>query len=265
MKIKFFQITLLLALSFFANYAKAQSCVNIYQATLTESNQKTPEISTKEMQNILKENSATVFDPRSFKEYAIDHIPGAINIAPKNTGSGAHYSVIAEIGRMVKNNKTAPIVLYCNGPVCGKSRRVANKLLAAGYTNVRRYQLGIPIWRILVGFTEIELEGILYVVRKDQTAVLIDARDFQRFKTGTIPGAANLPLSGVKPGKKDDEIKKAKSDGRLPVEDHNTRIIIFGRDGTQARALAEALAKAASFHNVSYFAGDFEILHKAVK
>ena len=265
MKTKFLLIAVLLGLSFAANYADAQSGVNIYQATLRESNQKTPEISTQEMQNILEEKSATVFDPRSSKEYAIDHIPGAINIAPKNTGSKAHDSVISEIGRMVKNNKAAPIVLYCNGPICGKSRRVANRLLAAGYTNVRRYQLGIPIWRILVGLTEIELEGILYVKEKDQTAVLIDARDYQQFKTGTIPGAVNLPLNKVRPGKNEDEIKMAKSDGRLPVKDHNTRIIIFGRDGSQARALAEALAKAASFHNVSYFSGDFEILHKAVK
>jgi len=265
MKTKIFLLAVLLELSFVVNYAEAQSGVNIYQATLMESNQKTPEISTKEMQQILEEKSATVFDPRSSEEYAIDHIPGAINIAPKNKGSEAHDSVIAEIGRILKNNKAAPIVLYCNGPVCGKSRHVANKLLASGYTNVRRYQLGIPIWRILVGLTEIELEGILYVVGKDQTAVLIDARDLQQFKTDTIPGAVNLPLSGVKPGKKDDEIKKAKSDGRLPVEDHNTRIIIFGRDGSQARDLAEAMSKAASFHNVSYFAGDFETLHKAVK
>jgi rhodanese-related sulfurtransferase len=142
---------------------------------------------------------------------------------------------------------------------------VANKLLSAGYTNVRRYQLGIPIWRILVGFTEVELEGILYVAGKDQTAVLVDARNPKQFKAGTIPGAVNLPFSGVKPGKKDDEIKKAKSDGRLPVEDHNTRIIIFGQDGTQTRALAEALARAASFQNVSYYTGDYETLRKAIR
>jgi hypothetical protein len=42
MKINFLQITLLLGLSFFVNYAEAQSGVNIYQATLLESNQKTP-------------------------------------------------------------------------------------------------------------------------------------------------------------------------------------------------------------------------------
>ena len=118
----------MLILNLFAAYANADSIGNIYQATLAESNPKTPEISTEEMQTILKEKSALIVDPRPSKEYAISHIPGAINIPPKNAGSGADYSVIAEIGRMVKHNKAAPIVLYCNGPVCGKSRHVAYKL-----------------------------------------------------------------------------------------------------------------------------------------
>lgn len=261
-----YQIALLLSLCVFTIDAGAESPVNIYQTTLMEADQKTPEISTEEMQKILIEKSALVFDPRSVKEYAIDHIPGAINIAPQPERSKTPgFSAVAEIGRVVQHNKATPIVLYCNGPVCGKSKRVANQLTAAGYTNVRRYQLGIPIWRTLVGFTQIELEGVRHVVDKDQSAVLIDTRDPEEFRADTIPGAVNLPLSGVRPGKKDDEIKKAKSDGRLPVEDHNTRIIIFGRDGTQARALAGALAKAASFHNVSYFAGDFEALRKTIK
>ena len=38
------------------------------------------------------------------------------------------------------------------------------------------------------------------------------------------------------------------------MEDHNTRIVVFGADGAQARAVAEAVAREA-FHNVSYFAG----------
>jgi rhodanese-related sulfurtransferase len=261
-----YQIALLLSLCVFTIDAGAESPVNIYQTTLMEADQKTPEISTEEMQKILIEKSALVFDPRSVKEYAIDHIPGAINIAPQPERSKTPgFSAVAEIGRVVQHNKATPIVLYCNGPVCGKSKRVANQLTAAGYTNVRRYQLGIPIWRTLVGFTQIELEGVRHVVDKDQSAVLIDTRDPEEFRADTIPGAVNLPLSGVRPGKKDDEIKKAKSDGRLPVEDHNTRIIIFGRDGTQARALAGALAKAASFHNVSYFAGDFETLRGTIR
>jgi hypothetical protein len=43
------------------------------------------------------------------------------------------------------------------------------------------------------------------------------------------------------------------------MDDHNTRLIVFGRDSTQARAVAEAIAKEA-FHNVAYFAGTFDTL-----
>jgi rhodanese-related sulfurtransferase len=115
---------------------------------------------------------------------------------------------------------------------------------------VRRYQLGIPVWRALVGVTEIELAGLIYVLRDDKTAVFLDARSPEEFKAGAIPGAKSLPLA---------DVKKAKDDGRLPMEDHNTRIIVFGRDGTQTRAVTEANAKEA-FHNVSYFSGNFDEL-----
>lgn len=51
---------------------------------------------------------------------------------------------------------------------------------------------------------------------------------------------------------------------RLPVNDFNTRIVLFGRDAAQARALADAMAKT-PFQNVSYFPGTFEELAAAVK
>jgi hypothetical protein len=40
------------------------------------------------------------------------------------------------------------------------------------------------------------------------------------------------------------------------MEDHNTRIVVFGRDAAQARALAEAIVREA-FHNVAYFPGTY--------
>ena len=63
--------------------AHAQSSANIHQATLMESDQKTKEVSTEEVRSILAEKSATVFDARPFKEYAISHIPGAVNVSAK--------------------------------------------------------------------------------------------------------------------------------------------------------------------------------------
>ncbi|HUF65532.1 MAG TPA: hypothetical protein VMM17_06095, partial [Gemmatimonadaceae bacterium] len=73
------------------------------------------------------------------------------------------------------------------------------------------------------------------------------------------PRARNLPRSKVLPGKDVGEVKAAKDDGRLPMEDHNTRIVIFGQDAAQARAVAEAIAQEA-FHNVSYFDGPFQMI-----
>lgn len=245
--------------------ADAQSAANIHQATLMESDQKTTEVSTEELRSLLAEKSATVFDARPFKEYAISHIPGAVNVAAKPGVSVSLYvSDVAEIGRVVKGSKAAPIVLYCNGPFCGKSKRLAAELQDAGYTNVRRYQLGIPVWRALGGLTQIEPEALRHVIENDRTAVFIDAREAAEFKAGSVAQARNIPRSGLQPGKDVGEIKAAKDDGRLPMEDHNTRIIVFGKTAEQAKAVAEAIAKEA-FHNVSFFDAGFEQLRSAVQ
>ena len=252
-----------LVLGVCAPYASGQAVVNIQQATLMEPDQKTPEISTEELRTDLGGEERHRLRRPPFNEYAVSHIPGAINVSAKpGVPISLYVSDVAEIGRAVQDNTAAPIVLYCNGPFCGKSKRLAEELLAAGYTNVRRYQLGIPVWRALGGITEIEAAGVQYVREKDQTAVWIDAREPEEFTANSIPNARNLPLSGVKPGKDVGEVKKAKDDGRLPMEDHNTRIIVFGRDGVQARAVAEAIAREA-FHNVSYFPGPLERLRTA--
>ena len=167
-----------------------------------------------------------------------------------------YVSDVAEIGRVMNGNKALPIVLYCNGPFCGKSSRLADELLAAGHTNVRRYQLGIPVWRALGGVTVIESEGLRHVIANDPTTVVIDVREVQDYRAGTLPRARHLPRSAVLEGKDVGEVKRAKDDGRLPMEDHNTRVVVIGRDAAEARYVAEALAREA-FHNVSYYAGSF--------
>lgn len=248
--------TIAVAVVLAAGVAGGQTVANIMAARLMEANQKTVEISTQELQQILSDGSAVVFDARPHLEYAISHIPGALNVAPKPGVPMSQYvSDVNEILRLTSGDKAAPIVLYCNGPFCGKSKRLGEELLTAGFTNVRRYQLGAPTWRALVGFMEIDLDGVLYVSKGDKTAVFVDARDPAEFKAGTISGAKNIPLS---------EVKAAKDDGRLPMEDHNTRIIVFGKDSAQARAVAQAIAKEA-FHNVTYFVGTYSTLRSVIK
>lgn len=245
--------------------AHAQAVPNIFGATLAEPGQKTAEVSTVELRRLLADGHATVFDARPFKEFALSHIPGALNVAPKPGVPVSQYvSDVAEIGRVLRGNKSSPIVLYCNGPFCGKSKRLATELLAAGFTDVRRYQLGIPVWRALGGVTEIQLEGVLHVHEADQTAIFLDTRDPAEFAAGTLRRARNLPASGLKPGKDAGEVALAKDDGRLPMEDHNTRIIVAGKNAGQARAVAEAIVGEA-FHNVAFFGGSIDTLKAAVR
>jgi rhodanese-related sulfurtransferase len=233
---------------------------SIFEATLDEPSQKTTEVSTEELRRILVDGAATVFDARPPKEYAISHIPGAVNVVGKPGVPRSQYVPdVGEIARALGGRQSAPIVLYCSGPFCGRSKRLSEELLEAGFTNVRRYQLGIPVWRALGGLTQIELDAVRYVSEVDRSAVFVDARDPEEFRSGTLPGAKNLAASTVTPEKDAGEVRVAKDDGRLPMEDHNARIIVFGRDGAQAQAVAAAIIREA-FHNVAFYGGTFESL-----
>jgi rhodanese-related sulfurtransferase len=164
---------------------------NVSQGVLGTPGQKTAELSTEEMKHALADRSVVVLDARPFREFAISHIPGALNVAAK--------------------------------PGVAMSMYVCLKHIAAN----------------------------------DRTAVFIDTREPAAFVAGSLPGARNLPRNGVLEGKDVGEVKKAKDDGRLPMEDHNTRLVVIGGGAAEARFVAEAIAREA-FHNVSYFPGTLE-------
>jgi rhodanese-related sulfurtransferase len=229
--------------------ARAQG-TNIFQATLGETGQKTGEVSTEQMRQIMADGSAVVLDSRTRAEFDAGHIPGArvVDVAPADQ--------VAGVLKVVGGDKAKPLVLYCNGPYCQASRRLADKLVGAGFSNVRRYQLGIPVWRALGGPTVIEVGGVKRVFGHDQTTVFIDARPTDDFTKGSLPGAHSAPVKDVVSGK----LKKY----GLPEDDFNRRVVLFGRDAAQARELADALSKR-PWHNVSYFEGLYETLAAAVR
>ena len=224
--------------------------LNIHQATLAETNQTTQEVSTEQLRRILADGSAIVLDTRTRAEFDAGHIPGARNL---DAPAGAQLTAVE---RMVNGDKSKALVLYCNGPYCQASRRLADQLVTTGHTNVQRYQLGIPIWRALGGPTEIELDGIARIFKADRTAVFIDSRPAGEFASRSLPGAHNMPADEVAAGR----LTKLP----LPEDDFNRRIVLFGRDAVQARKLAEVLSKR-PWHNVAYFPGSFETLAAAVK
>lgn len=235
----------------------APAAASVFEAVLPEANASTPNVSTEELKRALGDGRTLVLDTRPYREYALSHIPGAINVAPKPGMTMAQYtSDVAEVERIVRGDRARPVLLYCNGPFCGKSKRVAEELLAAGFTEVRRYQLGAPVWRALGNVMVVEAEGARHVFENDRTAYFIDARSPEAFRAGSVPGAKNVWAG---------QFDAAKDDGRLPMEDHNTRIIVFGGGAAQARTVADELAQRAAFHNVAYFPGTFEALQAALR
>jgi rhodanese-related sulfurtransferase len=179
-----------LSLTLFSTDAPAQ-VDSIYKAALAEPDQKTSEVSTEQVRRILLDRSAIILDARTHAEYAAGHIPGVTNLdAPPS-------EQVAVVERLVNGDKSKALVLYCNGPFCQASKRLGDRLVAAGFTNVRRYQLGMPIWRALGGPTEIELEGILRIFQVDRTAVFFDTRAADEYAKGSLPGARNMPSDKV--------------------------------------------------------------------
>ena len=258
---RFLIATLLIVVLSLVTACQPMVVPTIQQATLMEQDQKTAEVSTAQLRQLLADGKTFVFDSRPHMEFSTSHIPGALNVAPKpGVEMSVYVSDVAEIERTLNNQgvqgKDAAIVLYCNGPFCGTSKRLAGELLTAGFTNVRRYQLGMPIWRALVGLTQIELDGARYVFAGDKTAVWVDARSAEEFAAGSLEGAVNMIDK--------EDVTKAKDDKRLPMQDHNTRIIVFGADGEQARTVAGEIAKIA-FDNVSFFDGSIEELMQGVQ
>jgi rhodanese-related sulfurtransferase len=209
----------------------------VYDATLGETNPVTPEISTEQLKQILADRSGPVLDVRFAQEHAIAHIPGSINIYEKE---------IETITQRLPD-KAMSMVLYCNGPFCGKRKRVSAELVKLGYTNVKRYQLGLPIWRALGNTVQTDLAGLQYVFGADKTAVFVDARSRGEFEEASMPAAVNI-LAG------EAEQANEPTDGRLPHKDKGTRVIVFASDPKDARKVAEEIAKKA-YWNSSYFGG----------
>jgi len=109
-------------------------------------------------------------------------------------------------------------------PVLRKEQAAREELVAAGYTSVRRYQLGIPVWRALGGMTVIEPDALGRVFREDRTAVFIDVRSLKNSPRAPSRRQEHPRPWSFKQGRR----RAEEGQGRRPPphDDHNTRIIV---------------------------------------
>jgi ArsR family transcriptional regulator len=83
----------------------------------------------------LEDRSVLLLDVRPEDEFALGHVPGALNIP------------FADLERrLAELPKDAQIVAYCRGPYCVLSFEAVAALRAKGY-DVRRLEDGFPEWK----------------------------------------------------------------------------------------------------------------------
>ena len=92
-------------------------------------------ISRADLVHRLKAGLVTVLDVRPEDEFALGHLPGAINIPLSKLGQ-----------RLASLNRRQEIVAYCRGPYCVLSYEAVAALRARGF-KARRLEDGLPEWR----------------------------------------------------------------------------------------------------------------------
>src|SRR5262245_32202011 len=92
-------------------------------------------VSRKELMRRMRDGAVTVLDVRPEDEFALAHLPGAVNVP-----------LHALKKRLAEFRKSQEIVAYCRGPYCVLSFEAVALLRAEGY-KVRRLEDGLPEWR----------------------------------------------------------------------------------------------------------------------
>lgn len=88
-----------------------------------------------ELMKRMKLGLVTVLDVRPADEFALGHLPGAVNVQPGELKR-----------RLAKLDKSKEVVAYCRGPYCVLSYEAVALLRSRGF-NARRLEDGLPEWR----------------------------------------------------------------------------------------------------------------------
>jgi rhodanese-related sulfurtransferase len=161
----------------------------------------TPEWLQSQMQN---NADMVIVDSRPKRaKYDKGHIPTAVSIPDMQ---------FDELKGQLPADKNKMLVFYCGGFKCKLSNDSAQKAIAMGYSNVKVMNAGYPGWVALgdtakvasAGNSELKAgkqEGSIdhelfkkMMAENPDSVYLIDVRDQEEFKTGTLKTAVNIPV-----------------------------------------------------------------------
>ena len=139
------------------------------------------------------------------KKYDKAHIPSAVSIPDMQ---------FDKFKDQLPEDKSKLVVFYCGGLHCKLSHKSAAKAIAMGYTNVKVFSEGYPAWKAYAGkSTPVaavpaiktgEEEGSIdhgefkrLVAESPTSLYLVDVRDADEYKKGSLKNAVNIPIDDL--------------------------------------------------------------------
>jgi rhodanese-related sulfurtransferase len=140
------------------------------------------------------------------KKYDKGHIPTAISIPDMQ---------FDELKDQLPEDKSKLVVFYCGGLHCKLSHKSAAKAIAMGYTHVKVFASGYPAWVAYAGKATTtaaaappikagEEEGSIdhgefkrLVGETPEAIYLVDVRDMDEYKKGSLRTAVNIPIDDL--------------------------------------------------------------------
>ena len=185
------------------------------------------EIDIKEMLAILqgKRGPYLLGDARPAKKFPQGHIPSAISTFPDDKEAFL---------KALPADKDMLLVFYCGGPTCPFTGKAVKAATAAGYTNVKGFQAGIPAWK--KSKLAVHSEPGWLAKNLDEHHVIIDARPVAESSKQHIQSAVAMP--GTELEAMTQQFIKTKTLAELPgVTDRRAPIVVYASQHTDRDAL----------------------------
>lgn len=90
-----------------------------------------------EVRALVESGTAIVVEALPVEAYEAEHIPGAVNVPG---------DVTADLAAAIAPDLDRPVVVYCSGQGCGRSKVTAAAFERLGYQDVRVYPGGKSDW-----------------------------------------------------------------------------------------------------------------------
>jgi len=142
------------------------------------------EIDVKELLAIMTSGAPYhLYDARPGKRFGGGHVPSAKSAFPKDQ----------DFLSKLPEDKSALVVFYCGGPTCPFTGVAVKQAQAAGYTNLKGFQAGLPGWK--KAKLPVHAEASWLAKNLDPQHIILDVRDTAQSGEAHIQGAVAMPIA----------------------------------------------------------------------